>query len=609
MGHDHDVIAASPAVFEDQFGPGPRPRAPLWRTLVLGALVGTAFGAAEMAWRMHADLTPSVARRAPGLLLNAALVYAPTGALLGLVGAALSRLLDARFVPGFRRLLTALACLVLALATFAAALASRAVEPRPSGDAPAPVASDPARPNLVLIVVDTLRADALGAYGGPATPGFDRLAERGLVFDEVIAPSSWTLPSMASLFAGSYPATHGYTDFDGSLGLDRAPAHLAEVLAAEGYACRAVVGNTLLDSERGFARGFELYDAYDFSLERDLWLNRLVNAALRRTGHVRTKMRALIPVVSSRFPFVDTRLSFYNLDGDLTERVFAFALPPPADRPLFLYVHYIAPHTPYLTHPVSTTLAAPVPDRTPPERLRELYAGEVAYTDAQLGRLLERLEGAGVLENALVCVTADHGEAFGEHGHHEHGYDLHREAVRVPWILSGPPLEARLSEAGQRPPLRFGAPVSLVDLAPTVLELLGLPDPGFEGRALLPAVLGEGRGLGPVFAETSSRHLTPGAHHLAAFEGTRRLLRILAGSEDGSRTGTEALFDTASDPGELKPLASSRGFEALAEALDAYAARAGPAAAPQAPPDLEAMQALGYVDGLDDEPAEADSPR
>jgi arylsulfatase A-like enzyme len=222
-------------------------------------------------------------------------------------------------------------------------------------------------------VVDTLRADALGTYGGPPTPALDRLAARGAVFEEAIAPSSWTLPSMASLLSGTYPARHGFTEFngdldaDGSLGLPS----LASEFQHAGWATRAVVGNTLLDPAAGFARGFELYDAYDFEPQSRLWLNLLAVRCLRAAGLLAPGVRRVpVPVLTGRFPFVDTRLAFYNLDEDLTDRALRHALPPPADRPLFLYVHYIAPHAPYLPHPLDLLKQVPAPEHTDPELLR-----------------------------------------------------------------------------------------------------------------------------------------------------------------------------------------------------------------------------------------------
>jgi arylsulfatase A-like enzyme len=593
MGHDHDhPRALTPAELARAAGAA-RPRAFAARALTAALLVA-AVGAAEMTWRIHAELDPSIARRALGLYAHAAFFYWVAGALAAplVVPAcrALTAALPGRAVPSRRRLAGG-ACLVLAAAAFAAALA-REREPRPAGSGR--VAAAPGTPNLILIVVDTLRADALGAYGAPAaTPHLDALAERGVLFEEVVAPSPWTLPSMASLFSGTYPARHGFTDFDGRLEPELAPGHLAEALSAAGFECRAVVGNTLLAAERGFARGFSLYDAYDFALEGRLWLWRALNRVLRATGVSSSPKRSLIPVLRPHFPFVETRLTFYNLDEDLTERVWRYALPPPRE-PLFLFVHYLAPHTPYLEHPFTLTKRAPEPKAVHLEQNKRLYTGEVAYTDGEIGRLLAGLERAGVLEQAVVCVTADHGEAFSEHGRFEHGYDLHREALRVPWLLAGPGIPAGL---------RFADPVSLVDLAPTLLAALGVSAPaGFEGRSLLGAVRGEAAAPAPVFAETSSRFLTPGARHTGAFAGSLRLLRVL---DAAGQVTSEQLFDVSSDPGERAPLAGHPGLAELGPALGDYAQRAPAQALPGAELDARRMQALGYAGSDEDERAAA----
>jgi arylsulfatase A-like enzyme len=231
----------------------------------------------------------------------------------------------------------------------------------------------------------------------------------------------------------------------------------------------------------------------------------------------------------------------------------------------------------------------------------------VAYPDRELGRLLEQLARRGLLEQTIVCVTADHGEAFGERGEFEHGHDLHREAVRVPWIVAGPGVPAGV---------RIAAPVSLVDLAPTLLALAGLEVPaGVEGRSLFPALWAGAPPAGPVFAETSSRYLSRGEHHRAAYDGSLRLIRVT--DPDGG-VRAEAYYDAASDPGEERPLdgpvTAGLAPRALAEALDDYARRAVPVREGRdaVVPDLEAMRALGYVDGATDEEsadAAADAPR
>jgi arylsulfatase A-like enzyme len=595
MGHDHDQPRAlTPAELARAAGAAP-PRAFAARALT-AALLGAALGAAEMTWRIHGELDPSIARRALGLYAHAVVFYGVAGALAAplwiLASGALARRRPGRAALAHRKL-AGIACLILAATAFAAALAQRRGAPPAAPDRPP---APPDTPNLILIVVDTLRADALGAYGAPAaTPHLDALAGRGVLFEEVVAPSPWTLPSMASLFSATYPAQHGFTDFDGRLEPELAPGHLAEALSAAGFECRAVVGNTLLAAERGFARGFALYDAYDFALEGRLWLWRALNRALRAAGVLRSAKRSLVPVLGPRFPFVETRLTFYNLDEDLTERVWRYALPPP-ERPLFLFVHYLAPHTPYLAHPYTFTKRAPEPGAGDLAQQRRLYAGEVAYTDGEIGRLLAGLEHAGVLGNAVVCVTADHGEAFLEHGRSEHGYDLHREALRVPWLLAGPGIPAGL---------RLLPPVSLVDLAPTLLAAVGVEAPeGFQGQSLLGLVRGEAGAPTPVFAETSSRFLTPGVRHAGAFAGSLRLLRV---HDAAGQLVSEQLFDVSSDPGEQAPLADHPALAELAPVLADYARRA--AAERLAPSELDhrRMQALGYAGTEEDARAPASS--
>jgi arylsulfatase A-like enzyme len=592
MGHDHDAPRAlSPRDLSRAASPAPRFAARVLAWAGAGALAGAAIGSAELALRLGAEGDPSTARRALSLYAHAALFYAAAGALLAPAAALAERLLLRRPVRGLHRAAAAVACLTLAASAFLAAACERRVaEPSAPPSGPPP---PPGTPNVVLIVVDTLRADALGCYGAERpTPELDSLAARGVLFEEVVAPSSWTLPSMASLFSGTYPARHGCNDFDGELAPEL--PHLAEALRQAGFECRAAVGNTLLAAERGFARGFSLYDAYDQALEGRLWLWRGVNAGLRAAGIGPPGKRALVPVLRPDFPFVGTRLTFYNLDRDLADRALRAALPPPADRPLFLYAHFLGPHTPYLEQP--PTLLKRARAGTPEER----YAALVERTDAEVGRLLAGLERAGVLERAIVCLTADHGEAFGEHGRMEHGYDLHREALRVPWLLAAPALEVGA---------RFPSPVSLVDLAPTLLELAGAPiPPGFGGRSLVPALRGAAPSPAPVFAETSSRFLTPGERHAGAFAGSLRLIAVRDGS---GALVSEKLFDLREDPNEQAPLGDHPELAELRRALAAYAESSPAPEPPEGELDLSRMQALGYTDadaGAADPAASSASP-
>ena len=283
--------------------------------------------------------------------------------------------------------------------------------------------------NLLIITVDTLRADALSVYGGRRvkTTHLDRLANEGVRFDAAFAHAPMTLPSHASLLTGTYPFRHGVRD--NGFRLDESRLTLAEVLHGNGYRTGAFVGAFVLDVRFGLGQGFDHYDDYyrenpdpdDFRLEE------------------RQAPQVLAPATSW-------------IEG--------------GEGPWLAWVHLFDPHAPY----------------EPPEaylrgRRDEPYYGEVAYIDDELGRFLEGLRGSGSLDDTLVVFTADHGESLGDHGEQTHGAFAYNATLRVPLIIwSG----------GRLQPGVVGTPVGLVDVAPTVLELLGVSVPDtMQGEGLL----------------------------------------------------------------------------------------------------------------------------
>ena len=242
------------------------------------------------------------------------------------------------------------------------------------------------RPNLVFILVDTLRADALAAYGGAPDlmPELNRFAEQSVVFTDVLSNASWTRPSVASFFTGLLPEEHGAVDR--SYGLAGDYLTLAEVLSSEGYRTAAFVSNfAAVGRDAGFAQGFDHFQQLDGS------------------------------------PFPYARAERVN------DAVKSWLRPSPrGDAPLFLYVHYLDPHKPYLSGGVT---GAP---RGGAERLA--YDAELRYLDGLLGSLLDRLRRR--LDGPLfVLVTSDHGEEFGEHGEGGHGHSLYAEVIRLPALL------------------------------------------------------------------------------------------------------------------------------------------------------------------------------
>ena len=280
-------------------------------------------------------------------------------------------------------------------------------------------------PSILLVSLDTTRADRLGCYGRPVarTPEIDRLAREGTVFERAFTPAPITLPAHASLLTGRFPHRHGARDNGIYRLLDDVPT-LGEGLRAAGYRTAAVVGAAVLDRHYGLARGFDVYDD-----------------EVPRAG-----------------------LAIAERDAAaVTER--ALAVAGELSGPAFLFVHYFDPHAAY----------------RPPPRFSdaEPYQGEIAYVDEQIGRLLRGLARLDAWSRRLVVITADHGESLGEHGEATHGVFLYQATLHVPLVVAGP---------GWPAGRRVKAPASLVDVAPTLLAAAGARAPdGLDGRILTPA--------------------------------------------------------------------------------------------------------------------------
>jgi arylsulfatase A-like enzyme/Tfp pilus assembly protein PilF len=383
--------------------------------------------------------------------------------------------------------------------------------------------------SVLLVSIDTLRADHLPVYGYKAgsTPHLDALARRGVVFEDVYSHCPLTLPAHASLFTGLLPPHHGVRD---NLGFTLKGAYptLARRFQAAGWKTGGAVSAYVLRRQTGIAQGF---DFYDDAIESEGAVESL--AAVQRDGAVA----------------VEALARWTEAQGDA--RFFAF-------------LHLYEPHTPY----------------APPARYagHDPYDGEIAYADELLGRLLDRLKAHD--GRLLVAVTSDHGEGLGDHGEQEHGIFLYREAVRVPLVLRLPG-DAR---AGSR----VGGTAAQVDIAATLLDLVGLPGSGLDGLSLRPQLAGDPPATRRVYSET----FYPRYHF-----GWSELLSVTEARFRYVRAPRPELFDLAQDPGERENLAGSRPA-AVASMNDWLAREAeGALAAPEEVPaeTREKLQALGYL--------------
>jgi arylsulfatase A-like enzyme/cytochrome c-type biogenesis protein CcmH/NrfG len=398
--------------------------------------------------------------------------------------------------------------------------------------------SDRIRPNgIVLITIDTLRADRVGAYGWRAarTPAIDALAARGVRFDRAYATAPITLPSHASLLTGLYPPKHGARH--NGMHVGAGVATLASTLHARGFATGAFVAAFPLDHRFGLDRGF---DVYSDTLPRG------------------SDGRPLNERPGSQV--VDEALAWLNARKE--------------SQPFFLWVHLFEPHAPYEADPGAGTA------RSQSDR----YDDEVARADRQVARLVAAVEPR--LASTLLIIASDHGEAFGEHGEVSHSLFVYDTTLRVPLVMAG----AALPDASARSqPVVISAPVSLVDVSPTVLDLTGLPPIASDGVSLRAALDGRPLGTRTLYAESFAPLLDFGWSPL-------RTLR------DGNTKYIAAprpeLYDVEQDPGELHNLVGNRSD--VARQLSAQIERITPA-------DLEArssnidreaharLGSLGYV--------------
>ena len=437
----------------------------------------------------------------------------------------------------------------------------------------------PERPNVLLITIDTLRADRLSAAGYPraTTPNLDRLASEGLRFTHAETPRAKTTPAIASLMTGLYPHEHGVRELLMPVG-DRIPL-LAERLRAGGWSTGAIVGNyVLLDRYSGLARGF------------DRWIEDLPDAQGVPPDDVpQRRARSL----------TDGALALLGLDAG-GRSVLAGE-----GKPWFLWLHYMDPHALYdppEAHRIfHSEVADPIPDdpgavpgeiqrftvaryNVPPgcaledgridaARVRDLYDGEVHYVDAEIGRLLDARRAAGTLERTLVVVTADHGESLGEHRYwFEHGCDTYETTCRVPLLVRWPSILADPPAPGVR-----DGDLSLADLAPTILDLLRLPPLASGGTASVRGVsrrellAGDVPTLHPVFAEKIERAGQHGAVQSKAVRigDWKRVRRYTSDPASRLVVVSDELYDLSEDPGETRNLAADPPPRAPLARLDA----------------------------------------
>jgi arylsulfatase A-like enzyme/tetratricopeptide (TPR) repeat protein len=402
------------------------------------------------------------------------------------------------------------------------------------------------KPNIILISLDTTRADHLGCYGdsNARTPALDGLARRGVLFSQAASPAPLTLPSHCSIMTGLYPTNHGVR-LNGTNALSQEHTTLAEALVENGYQTGAFVGAFVLDGRWGLKQGFEAYDdRFDLSKVKQLDL-----AAVQRPAN----------------QVMDSALGW--LDGHKT-------------RPFFAWIHLYDPHTPYEPPgPLLSEFARRGP--------AALYDGEIAFVDQQVDRCLSWLRNAGLDQRTIIVIVGDHGEGLGSHGEGTHGFYIYDYAQHVPFIVAAPIDNLR--------GVRVDSQVSLVDVFPTVLALAGIDAKvSVHGRSLLPSMF-RSASVPEVYAYSES--MAPDLQF-----GWSALHSLRSPRYKYIEAPRPELYDLVADPGETTNVYAQHGTIAdrMARELDRVMLDTSrnapvPEAANLDKETLERLAALGYV--------------
>jgi len=395
--------------------------------------------------------------------------------------------------------------------------------------------------NVLLVSIDTCRADHLSCYGckRPTTPNIDAAAHDGAIFKMAMTPVPLTTPAHCSMLTGTYPPTHGVHLNSYYERLANSNVTLAKTMRDAGYQTAAFVGGFTLDARFGLNQGFDTYD-----------------------GHFGEKGKKGL----------DERRDAEKVTGP------ALAwLDEHAKRPFFLFLHFYDAHAPYAPHPTET---APYDD--------DPYAGEIAYIDRNIGQVLDRLRTLGVYDNTLLIITGDHGEGLGEHGEMKHGYFIYQSTLHVPLVVRAP-------RCGHG--IRVDGNVSLIDIVPTVLDLVGLKTPARVAGVSLRAALEGGPAperRQPVYAESLDA---------ATFECSP-LHGIVEGGWKYILAPRPELYDLSQDPGERtdligkEPQVAQRLRGRLEAMLKELETAAPPRVASNVDPEaIKRLESLGYVGG------------
>ena len=462
----------------------------------------------------------------------------------------------------------------------------------PAGDAP----NAAGKPNIIVIVMDTVRADHTSVYGydRDTTPNLRRLAAESTLYRNAISASDWTSPSHASIFTGMYALRHGVRNDlpDYRIGkLPQGVPTLPEALVRQGYRTVGIASNTgNLSDSMGFGRGF---DSYRLPMP---WI---IFERSRYPSVLRWVRRYLLPSLKEDETYLNA--------GTITTQTIGALSQLAGPEPFFLFLNYMDAHWPYAPpQPFRSRFGAPSRNMngddldklaravdfreraiTDAEQrdLKAAYDGGIAYLDQQLGILFDALRGAGVYEHTLIIVTSDHGEAFGEKSLLGHGTSVYQDQVRVPLLIKYP---------GQREPIEISALASGVDLYPTVMEAVGAPlERHLAGRPLQPGSTQRARAI---FTESYPWPEWPDSPR---FRRTQRAMLRDSWKLILSTTGGRELYDLSTDAGENRNLMGEQPQVAaqMEAVLSAWQKNLVPVNGPSGidKDTLDRLKSLGYV--------------
>ena len=410
------------------------------------------------------------------------------------------------------------------------------------------------KPNVILISIDTLRWDHCSAYGYErnTTPTLKKLANQGVSFAAAYSPTSSTCPSHATMFTSLYPITHGILLNDG-IRLEPEFETLAERFKMNGYQTAGIISSFVLHSKFGFSQGFDFYDENFMEAHASM--------------SIKVYHEVLVPGGFDQIAGVTSGKVETWLNDQRDEK-----------RPFFLFVHFMDPHDPYVP-------PQPFASKFGSNNIGQ-YDGEVAYTDNNIKKILNKIKQLELDKNTLVVIVGDHGEGLGDHNWMKHGRYVYDEAVRVPYIFYWPGHTLK--------DVVFSMPVDLLTLAPTILDMVGIKydDSGFDGKSLATAI-SEGSAPStnyPVYMQ--SRHIKPkksgirvgDLKYIEHFDGTKK-----------------ELYNLKNDPKELTNLYSIHQDQAdqlrskIEDWKDAYT-RKGPRNNVLSEEDRRKFKSLGYIE-------------